>query len=190
MLPAGAEAMLQVDAPGLNFMEGSVSVGFAAGDVAIRRVWVVSPTRLLANVAVSALAFPGPAAVTITSGMQVVTQQAGLEVQPSNPRLFWLSSTLLDAVTKLPLDALRGGTLAAITVGGAGAPVTGVGTFVWIGDRQTPVLAVTGNQILFQVPGGLTPGPVPLRVESPSDRSLSIVVMLESPLPRALATVE
>jgi hypothetical protein len=179
-LPAGTEMMVQIDVVGSNFIEGLVSVGFGTSDIAARRVWVLSPTRLLANVAVSPLASPGVYNVTIASGMQVTSHPLVLQVQPANPRAFWLTSSVVNVATQQ--RSLTAGALALLTVGNLPVPLTSASVF--LGDIQLPVLVVNGNDIGFQVPANMPPGPVIVRVEAAGERSTSIVVGIEGPSTR------
>ena len=44
----GTSAMVDVMASHTNFVQGQVTVGFGTSDIAVRRVWVLSPTHLVA----------------------------------------------------------------------------------------------------------------------------------------------
>jgi uncharacterized protein (TIGR03437 family) len=184
-LPAGTESLVQIDAANIEFTDGLVSVGFGTSDVVARRVWVVSPTRLLANVFVSPFAQAGAYNLTVASGLQTVSQPFSFQVQPANLRAFWLSSSVLNFVTQQP--SVTAGAIAVLTVGGSPVTVTPGSANVILGDRQLPVLAVNGNQVMFQIPAGTPVGPVAVRLESGSERSLPIVVPIDPPPPRILS---
>ena len=176
--------MVQIDAAGTNFVEGMVSVGFGTSDVVARRIWVVSPTRLLVNVSVSPSAQVAAHTITIASGLNLLTQPFSLQVQPPNPRVFWLQS----AVTVFGSDqpSVTAGSIAVVRVGNSPLPVTQAAT-VWLGDRQLSPMAVAGNEIAFLVPLGMAVGPTVVRVESNGERSLPIVVSIDPPPPRIVS---
>jgi uncharacterized protein (TIGR03437 family) len=183
-LPAGTDAMIQIDAVGTNFIDGMVSVGFGTSDVVARRLWVVSPTRLLANVSVSPSAQVGAYSVTIASGLNIISQPFTLQVQPFNPRAFWLTSAVGTAGSDQP--SVTAGSIALIHIGNSPLPVTNSAT-VHFGEQQLRVLSVNGNEIGFQVPASTAPGPVAVRLESNGERSLPIVVAIDPPPPRILS---
>jgi uncharacterized protein (TIGR03437 family) len=183
-LTAGTEAMIQIDAAGTNFLDGMVSVGFGTSDVVARRIWIVSPTRLLVNVSVSPLAQVAAHTMTIASGLSILTQPLSLQVMPANPRAFWLQSS----VTVFGSDqaSVTAGSIAVLRVGNSPMPVTQAAS-VWLGDRQLNPMAVAGNEIAFLVPAGTAVGPMVVRVESNGERSLPIVVAIDPPPPRIVS---
>ena len=86
-LPAGASAMVEVNGVNTRFADGQTIVGFGSSDILVRRVWVLSPTRLLANVSVAATAPPFTnTQVSILTGFQMFTQAFGFQILPASPR--------------------------------------------------------------------------------------------------------
>src|SRR5262249_47737272 len=67
-LPAGATAAIEITGTNTNFVEGRVTAGFGSADVAVRRVWVLSPTRAIANVAVAGNASQALSEISVISG--------------------------------------------------------------------------------------------------------------------------
>src|SRR5580700_8459485 len=67
-VPAGVEAMIDVTGVNTNFAQGQTIVGFGSSDVYVRRVWVLSPTHLQADVYVPATAAQTFTEVSIFSG--------------------------------------------------------------------------------------------------------------------------
>jgi uncharacterized protein (TIGR03437 family) len=184
MLPAGVESMIQIDAAGTNFMDGMVSVGFGTSDVVAKRVWVVSPTRLLVNVAVSPAAQVSGYTVTIASGLNVLTQPFAMQVLPVNARAFWLRSGVSAFGSEQP--SVSAGSIALLRVGNVAAPLTMSAT-VFLNDRQLPVLAVNGNDIAFQIPASTAVGPAVVRVEANGERSMPIILPVDPPPPRIVS---
>jgi uncharacterized protein (TIGR03437 family) len=183
-LPAGSEAMVQIDAVGTNFIDGMVQVGFGTSDIIARRIWVVSSTRLLVNVALSPFTQIGAHSITIASGLNLITQPLAFQVQPPNPRAFWLTSSVINFATQQP--SITAGSFAMLKVGNSPAPLTTSGS-VFLGDRPMPILALDGNQISFQIPASMPLGPVVVRLEMQGERSLPIVLSVDPPPPRILS---
>ena len=82
-LPAGGVAMVDITAANMNFVDGQVTLGFGSHDVQVRRVWVLSPTHAIANVALAANAPQGFSEVSVISGMQIATQGNAFQIQPA-----------------------------------------------------------------------------------------------------------
>jgi uncharacterized protein (TIGR03437 family) len=138
----------------------------------------------LANVFVSPSAQPGAYHLTIVSGLQTISQPFAFQVQPANPRTFWLNSSVLNFSTQQ--SSVSAGAFAVLTVGNSPFPLT-PSMSVILGDRQLPILAINENQVIFQIPEGRPVGPVALRLEAGSERSLPIVLMVDPPPPKILS---
>lgn len=82
VLPAGGPINLDVQGAGTDFQSGLTTVGFGTSDVTVNAVKVLSPTHLTLtvtpNVTISA------ADITITTGLQVISQAAGSSVTPAD----------------------------------------------------------------------------------------------------------
>jgi uncharacterized protein (TIGR03437 family) len=185
LLPAGTEAMVQIDSSGATFVDGLVSVGFGTSDVVVRRLWVVSPTRLLANVTVNPWALPGAYTLTVASGLNVVSQLFTFQVLPANPRAFWLTSSVMNFTTQQP--SVTAGAFATMTVGNSPMPVSPTSATVLLGEQRLAIPMANGNQITFQIPAGTPIGPAVMSVESNGERSLPIVVQIDPPPPVILS---
>jgi hypothetical protein len=180
-LPAGVESVITIDSLTANFVEGNVTVGFGTAEVVARRVWVVSPTRLLVNVAVSANAAPGLTYLNVTSGLNVISSPFAFGVQPAASRQLSLSSSLYNVSTGGSTLTQNG--IAVVTVQQAPAALVASGLTLTLNDRTVPILSVIGNQVSFQMPSGFTPGPIVIRVDQGSERGLPIATTLEAPPP-------
>ena len=80
----GTSAMVDITATNTNFVHGQVTVGFGTSDIEVRRVWVLSPTQLVADVVVANNAAVGAWPVNVISGFQVAEQPAAFQIQPPN----------------------------------------------------------------------------------------------------------
>jgi len=177
-LSAGTESMLQIDTVGGTFAEGQTSIGFGTSDILIRQLSVVSPTRLLVNVAVSPTAQPGFVQLSVVTGLQTVAQQFALQILPA-ARAFWLSSNIVNAQTGVP--GVSAGTQTVLTVGSAPAGLNPNTTTLLLEDRPIPIIGIANNQITFQIPSGATGGPAVLKVEAAGERSSPILMVIDPP---------
>ena len=186
ILPAGTEAMLQIDTTGGAFVAGQTVVGFGNSDIVVRQSYVASPTRLLVNVAVSPNAQPGMTNIAIISGLQLITQPFAFQIGPAS-RAFWLGAGITNAITGVP--GVSAGSQAVLTVGSAPISLTGNNFVLFMNDRPLPVIGVLNNQITFQVPPDAPSGGAVLRLEAGGDRSFPILMIVEPPAPRILSAV-
>jgi hypothetical protein len=177
-LPSGSEATIQIEGINTQFAEGQVAVGFGSSDVTVRRLWVISPTRLIVNVAVAPTALPALYNLTIASGLQLISAPASFMAQGPQPRTFSLSSAFLNAVSGQP--SVSAGSLITLTVASTPVALTSANTAVFLGELRVSGAVVTGNQITFQIPSTMPAGPVTVRVEAGGERSLPITIPVES----------
>lgn len=180
-IPAGTEAMIQIDGLGTSFVDGQVSVGFGTPDVVAKRAFVVGPNRLLVWVAISPSAQPGTAFLNVTSGLNVLTAPLGFSVASSNPRQLWISSSISNITTGG--STLTPNALAALTLNGLQSALTPGSVTLTLNDQQVPVLAAVNNQVSFQLPAGFPTGPVVIRVDIGGQSSLPIVIPFDAPNP-------
>lgn len=185
-LPPGVEAMIQIDGANTSFTEGQTSIGFGTSDIVVRRLWVVSPTRLLANIFVSPAAAHGQFHVTVVSGLHLYRQDSAFMVQAPAPRPFWLMSTVMNA-TAQGQTSVSAGSFATVTAGVAPAPLTTGNTIVHFNDRTLPAVSVNGLQVTFQIPSGTPLGPAVVRLETGGERSLPIAISIDPPPPRIVS---
>ncbi len=181
-LPAGSEAMVELTLTGAQFVEGQTRVGFGTSDIATKRLWVLSPTKLLVNVAIAPSAAQVATTVSVATGLQVVTQPFGFQVQPPNPRLPVIHSQIINSATGLP--GAQAGVSASIMVSNLPAgPVT-----LTLNDTPVTLLSTSANQITFQVPSGTRPGPAVLRLQAGGETSLPIAIGID-PVSSSISSV-
>jgi len=173
-LPAGAEAAIEITGINTSFNENT-QLGFGAGDVSVRRVWVLGPTRMLANVAAAPNASPILTGLTVVTGLRYFTQPFAFQIEPANPRLPLISSQLRDAATGL--TSVYPGALAAIS--GSNFSTAPGSVAVTLNDQPVPVQSVTSSQIVFQIPPNQPTGPALLRVQSSGEWSLPVAVQID-----------
>jgi uncharacterized protein (TIGR03437 family) len=183
-LPAGTEAMLQIDVAGGTFVQGQTLVGFGNSDILVRQVSVVSPTRILVNVAIAPGAQTASAQLSVVSGLQMMAQQFAFQIVPAS-KAFWLSSNIVNAQTGNP--GVSPSAAATLTVGSGPANLSASNMSLFLNDRSIAVTSVAGNQITFGVPSAVTPGSYVLRIEANGERSLPILMIVDPPPPKILS---
>lgn len=162
-IPAGVDSVIEITGNGTNFVDGQTRVGFGSSDVSVRRVWVLSPSRILVNVSVSATAPSLSTAVTVINGLETIQQQNAFQILPatSEPSL---RAPVLSAVTGLA-GVPQGGT-AVVTV--SNPPATLQGWTLAVNGQTAIVQTLTGDSITFTLPAGLAQGPAVLALQNRS----------------------
>ncbi|MBI4877150.1 MAG: matrixin family metalloprotease [Acidobacteria bacterium] len=180
-LPAGSEGLVEINAPGANFADGQVQIGFGSTDVVVRRLWVVSPTRILANVYVSPQALALPGTVTVTSGLQMVAQPFAFQVQPANPRQLTLSSQVMNAATGQA--GVQSGQIALVAAPSLTQAQIAAGLTLTFNGAPVQIVNAAPGQVAFVVPAGASSGPVVLRLQAGAEASLPIAITVDPPSP-------
>jgi len=171
----GTSAMVDVTASNTNFVQGQVTVGFGTSDIGVRRVWVLSPTHLVADVVVANNAALGAWPVNVVSGFQVVEQPAAFQVQTPNMTLPTPALPVFNAVSYATVlhDADYGSIFGANLDAGSTAQVL-------LNGKPAPVLYASPTQINFQVPAGFPVGPTTLQVNNGSVSALPVYLQIDS----------
>lgn len=179
-VPAGSDLLVEVNGVGTNFVEGQTSIGFGSSDIAIRRLWVVSPTKLYANVSIVPHASLAATTVTVTSGLQLFSAPLAFQIQPINPRQLSLNfASLRNAATGGP--GITAGATASIAVNNL---ISQTGLKATLNDQPVTVSSVNGNVVTFQVPAGFAVGPAILKIQNGAgDTSYPIGVNIDAPPP-------
>jgi uncharacterized protein (TIGR03437 family) len=179
-LPAGSESMVEIDGVNTNFLDGQTVVGFGSSDVAVRRIWVTGPNRILLNVSVSPTAVPAQTSITVATGLQLIqaVQAFQITTAPARPAVVMVPP-IVDATAKTAGAAA--GAIAMLDVtnlsGSAGTLALSVG------GQSAPILATANGQIYFQVPPGLPVGSAIVRLQTQSGASVQPVLMNINPPP-------
>ena len=172
-LPAGVEAQVEITGLNTSFADGQVQAGFHSSDAVVRRLWVVSPTRLLANVWIAPGAAAGLLPLTVTAGLNSITTPLGLLVSSPNAR-------------QLSLTPASGapGSIVPVTIRGN---LNGAALTATVNDRPVSIAGVNGSSVLIQIPAGLPVGPATLKLTAGAEQSLPIAISVEPPPPNILA---
>lgn len=175
-LPAGVSAMVDVTGSNTRFVDGQVTLGFGSSDVFVRRVWVLSPTHLIANVVVAANAVPTTASlVNVISGFQSFAQPFGFQVQPANPRVPTVALPLVNANPNQ--SGIYPG--AAVSAYGTNLALSPTSVNLTVNDQPAQVLFASAGQINFLVPAGTAIGPAVVRLNNGSDAAYPVVMQVD-----------
>lgn len=175
-LPAGSDAMVEVTGFNTSFADGQVSLGFGSSDIFVRRIWTLSPNRLLAQVSISAQAAAGPVPVTAVSGLQTMSVPGGFSVTGANPRQPSIFVSATNPHTGVA-TAAPGTALLLQTANGNGGAVSAT-----LGERPLAVAVPAPGVLVVQIPAGTPAGPAVLRAQIGGEFALPIVVQIEEPL--------
>jgi hypothetical protein len=166
-----------VDITGVNtrFVDGQVTVGFGTSDITVNRVWVLSPTHLVANVVVAAGAAVGSSEISVISGFNVMTAPVPFQIQPANLALP-LIGTVVNAVTAQPTLFPGGfGVIYGLNLAASPASVQ-----VTLNGMPAAIQYAGAQQVNFVVPAGFPTGAAVLNLNT-SAGSISVVVTIGNP---------
>jgi uncharacterized protein (TIGR03437 family) len=182
-LPQGASAMFKVTTSDMQFLDGLTTLGLGTGDVAVRRLWVMSPTEAWANVTVSPFAMQIGSIASVVSGFQVYEQLPGFQILPADPSLPIIGLPVPNAISLQ--NSLYPGAIASV-----------YGVNLMAGD-QTPVLNVAGQpcqilysstaQINFVIPASVATGPAIFTLHNGTRAALPVVLQIDPPPPVILS---
>ncbi len=187
LLRQGTDSEVDIIGTNTNFISGQVAVGFGSSDISVRRVWVLSPQRILLNVTVAPQAQPGPVELTVSSGLQLETLTSVLQVQAaSNPES--LRVPIVNTLTGL--EGVPAGGTAVITTTGLPQNLTGWTLLI---DSQKVAFSpqMISNNLTVQVPPSLAsvPGAAVVDLIDPNGNVVSVVVMQIDTAPPAIVGV-
>jgi uncharacterized protein (TIGR03437 family) len=174
----GTASEIDITTSNTNFISGQVTLGFGTSDISVRRLWVLSPTHLVADIVVANNAMPGPAAVNVISGFQVLPP-ANFTILPATGAAPTLALPVYNAVTWTP--TLHAGDYAALF--GSGLALGPGGTVLTLNGAAVPVTYASSNQVNFIVPAGFASGPATLVVSNGSAATAPVLIQIDGPQP-------
>ncbi len=171
-LPAGTESLVDITTTEpAGFVDGAVLAGFNTSDIQVRRSWVISGNRIMANVWVSPAAAGATATVTVANGLRLLSQSGALQISATSARTiqanlpFGVNGLVPGTPAQLQLNSVNLGGAVTVTLNGQAAPVT----------------SVENGLVTFTVPSNLSVGPVALRVTVAGEAGLPIGVQVLPP---------
>jgi hypothetical protein len=177
-LAGPALAMVDITTQGTTFADGQVTLGFGSDDVSVKRVWVLGPNHIQANVSVAQGAALGTSEVSLISGFEVMALPNAFQTLP--------------AITGLPLvNGVANGNAAQQTVyPGSVVSVYGqnlLGAQVTLNDNSVPVLGTVSNQITFTIPPIFPTGVAVLKVINGGNTANPVLLQIDVPPPTIVA---
>ncbi len=185
-MPSGASSYVEITGINTHFTDPQTAVGFGSSDIAVRRVFVLSDTRMFVDVSVAPNTVQQAYEVSVITGFRPAAQPLGFTVTGANPRVPNISLPLVNG------NAVQTGLYpgAVTTVYGANftSNPTGIGTTITIADIQAQVLFVSSTQINFLIPNNVPIGPAVVRISNGVDSALPVVIQID-PQPSAIFQV-
>jgi uncharacterized protein (TIGR03437 family) len=179
-LPQGISAMVDVSTSTMQFVDGLTTLGFGSGDVAVRRLWVLSPTHAIANVTVSPSAILQTTVTSVISGFQVTEQNPGFQVAPANTNLPVIALPVPNAFYPVQ-NSLYPGAIASIygqnLQAAEGAPA------ITLAGQSAQILYTSPTQINFVIPVGVPTGPAVLTFQNGAIEAYPVVLQIDPPPP-------
>jgi hypothetical protein len=176
-LPAGSEAAVEITTTGFNFQPGQVAVGFGSTDAVVRRVFVLGPNRLQADVSVVSGATLSNPDISVVSGFQIATAPALFQIAPAVAGLPSVIPVLTN--TQPGLNGSYAG--ATVSLSGVNLTVAGATPAVTIAGQAAAVLSTSASQAVVQIPAGLSPGPATLILNNGAANSLPVTINIDTP---------
>ena len=174
---AGTVSMIEIDGTNGNFVDGLTAAGIGSSDVQVLRTWVVAPNRLYANVQAAPSAAVTAATLTVTTGFQVITLPAAIQILGPNGQTPALNPQLVN--TAPGQTGIYPGAVVALSGSNLSNPA------ITLGGQAVTVLSATPNQVTFQIPAALPTGPTILRFTSGAI-VVAIVAQVDPPPPGVL----
>lgn len=187
VLYAGTSAMVRIDGTFTHFIEGRTSVGFGSSDIAVRQLWVLSPTTLLLNVTVSPNATPGLVQATVATGLQMVTAQTSIEIHAADAGMPSIRVPMINPDTGFSAAPAGGRFLMEV----AGLPEDTAGWSVKVGGLEAAYVRAEDGRLLVEVPVSAGLGPQMVEVAGPAGASAPpVLFQVDAQPPRILALVD
>jgi uncharacterized protein (TIGR03437 family) len=178
-LPANVSSLVDITAVNMQFVDGLVTVGFGTSDISVRRVWVLSPTHLMANMAVASGAALGISEVSVISGFQIAAQSGAFQTLAASPSLPSIALPITNADANQPI--IYPG--AAVTMYGSNLGTSASTAQLTLNEQNVPILFLNSNQVNFVVPAGFPPGLAVLKLNNGSASSFPIQIQVDSAPP-------
>ena len=209
-LPRGSSAMVDITSSTMQFVDGLTSLGFGSGDVSVERLWVLSPTHIIANVTVSPTALQRSTIASVISGFEVYRQEMGFQVNPASPNLPLIGLPLANARAICPqlnvfdadeasdinalnaiadwcdrftplVNSLYAGGVAVIY--GSNLMVSGATPTVRVSGESAPILFSSPAQINFTIPADIPTGPAILKFSNGVTAAFPVALQIDPPPP-------
>jgi uncharacterized protein (TIGR03437 family) len=176
-LPVSSSAAVDITTSNTNLVDGQVTVGFGSHDVSVRRVWVLGPTHVIADVVVAPNAALGSSEVSLVSGFQVMTLANSFQTQSARAGLPFLVLPVTNADTTQ--QTLYPGSTATIY----GQNLAAGAVQLTLNDQPVQLQFISPLQINFFVPAGTPAGPATVKLNNGSVSAFPVMVQIDNPPP-------
>ncbi len=180
----GGTGYVEITGQNTNFAAGQITLGFGTEDIAVQRLWVVSPTLVRANIQVSGNALPGTSEISVISGFNVYPMPGAFTIQAAGAGL---------PVIALPIG--NGNPAQATVYPGAPASIYGwnLGSSagavqVWLNDVPMQVLGLAPDHVNIQIPGGFPAGLAVVKLSVAGVAAAPVLLEID-PAPPAIVKV-
>lgn len=178
-LPVNISSLVNINAANMQFVDGEVTVGFGTSDISVRRVWVLNPTHLVANVVVAPGAAIGSSEISVISGFQVAAQPSAFQVQPGNASLPSIALPLVNDDTNQ--NSIYPG--AIVTMYGSNLGTSASSIQLTLNNQPLHVLYASSGQINFAIPSNFPTGLAVLSLNNGSATAPPLEVQIETAPP-------
>ena len=176
-LPAGAEAIVDITGTGISFADGLTDVGFGTPDILVRRVFAISPGHVRADVSILPGAAQTASDVSVISGFQMATAPGSFQVTAPVQGLPAAFPVLTNGITGLT-GSYPG---AIIAMYGRNLTASSANPVLKVGGEPAQILYASDNQINFQLPSDLPPGPALLELNNNALSAYPVLVNIDTP---------
>jgi uncharacterized protein (TIGR03437 family) len=177
----GTELAVDISTGGSAVAGADVRLAFGTSDVAVRKVWVLSPARLLANIAVASNAIPGATTLTIVDGLRLLNSPLTVTIQPPPGRVVTMKGPVVDAETGR--SDIPAGQVATVRLVGVDAGLTPSAFQVFVAERRAAVVSFSEGLLKFQIPPDAGRGPALLRVTANGEALPPLVLTVDRARP-------
>lgn len=178
-LPSSSSAAVDITTSNTNLVDGQVTVGFGSADIAVRRVWVLSPTHLIANVVVAPNAAPVASEVSVISGFQVLTQSQGFQTLPARAGLPFIALPLANA--DATQQTIYPGSI--VSIYGLNLALSSSSVQVTLNDIPVQLQFAGATQVNFYVPAGFPTGVATVKLNNGAASAFPVDVEIDNPPP-------
>ena len=178
-LPQGISSMVSVTTSNLQLANGLTTLGFGSSDIVVDRIWLLSPSHLVANITVAPGATQTNTSPSVLSGFQFFEQPMGFQIQAANPNLPVLGLPVPNASALQ--NSLYPGAVASLygvnLVGASGKPT------ITVAGQSAQIQFASPGQINFFIPAGVAVGPAVLKLNNGANAAYPILLQIDAPPP-------
>jgi uncharacterized protein (TIGR03437 family) len=180
--------MIDITGSNTQFVDGQTTVGVGSSDITVRRVWVLSPNHLWADVAIAPNATPGAYTTTVLTGFQLAPQQFAFQVLPGAAAANRPTILLPPVIAGSTQTSIYAGASVSLSGTNLSLSPTGAGVTLSLSDQPVNILSGSPTQINFVVPAGMPTGPAVLKLNNGAADAFPVVIQIDSP-PVVIASV-